>query len=95
MTGKDLKEAVVTQNNAGQYIIDFTLTSEGGKIFGDHTTANVGKILTIVLDKQVISSPSIENPITGGRGAITGAFTYESANAFGYSIALWFPAHSA
>jgi len=34
-----------------------------------------------VLDKQVISSPRIETPITGGSGVITGNFTYEAANA--------------
>ena len=81
MTGKELKEAAVTQNDVGQYIIQFMLTSEGGDVFGDYTTANVNKFLTIVLDKQVISSPRIETPITGGSGVITGNFTYEAANA--------------
>jgi preprotein translocase subunit SecD len=86
MTGKDLTGAVVTKDEAGRYIIDFTLTKEGGKIFGDHTTANVKKFLTIVLDKQVISSPQIQTAITAGSGTITGDFTYESANALAIQL---------
>ena len=80
MTGKDLTRVQVGQDQLGQYIIQFELTSEGADIFGAHTTANTGKYLTIVLDKQVISSPIINEPITGGEGSISGNFTLESAN---------------
>ncbi len=82
MTGKDLKSiGVGTSSTTGQYSINFTLTSEGSQIFADHTSKNVGKILTIVLDKRVISAPSINGPITGGQGSITGRFTADTANA--------------
>ncbi|HXD10930.1 MAG TPA: protein translocase subunit SecD [Anaerolineales bacterium] len=82
MTGKELKTVgISTASISGKYNIDFTLSSEGAKIFGDHTTANIGKVLTITLDKRVISAPSINNAITDGRGLITGSFTSESANA--------------
>ena len=40
----------------------------------------IGKYLAIVLDKTVISSPSIENAITDGNGQISGSFTSEEAN---------------
>ncbi|MBI3242746.1 MAG: protein translocase subunit SecD [Chloroflexi bacterium] len=81
MTGKELTSATVqTNQTAGQVVVAFELTPEGEQIFGQHTTANVGKILTIVLDKTVISSPSINGPITGGSGVITGNFTVETAN---------------
>ena len=86
MTGKDLKAVQVATADLGGYQISFELTAEGAKIFGDHTAANVGKILTIVLDKKVISSPSIQNAIPGGQGVITGNFTYESANAFAVQL---------
>jgi preprotein translocase subunit SecD len=36
--------------------------------------------LAIVLDKKVISCPSISNPITDGSGQITGSFTSDQAN---------------
>jgi preprotein translocase subunit SecD len=82
MTGKDLATVgVATSRTTGRFSISFTLTPEGTKIFGDHTSQNVGKILTITLDKRVISAPSINGAITSGQGEISGNFTAESANA--------------
>ncbi len=87
MTGADLKSvSVVSGQLAGSYQIAFTLSDNGTKIFGAHTAANVGKYLTIVLDKKVISSPRIESAITGGEGVITGNYTAESANAFAVQL---------
>jgi len=82
MTGKELVTiGISTASISGNYNIDFTLTTEGTKIFGDHTAANINKVLTITLDKQVISAPSINGAITSGQGQITGSFTADSANA--------------
>ncbi len=81
MTGEHLTSVGVTTDQLGQPIISFKLDSEGTQIFGDHTRANVGKILAIVLDKKVISAPSINNAITEGEGIIKGQFTVDSANA--------------
>lgn len=87
MTGADLKTVSVVQGQLpGSYQIAFTLSDEGAKVFGAHTAANVGKYLTIVLDKKVISSPRIESAITGGEGVITGNYTAESANAFAVQL---------
>jgi preprotein translocase subunit SecD len=81
MTGSALTSATVqTDPTTGEVVVGFQLTEEGGQIFGQHTTANTGKFLTIVLDKTVISSPQIQSAITGGEGTITGNFTIESAN---------------
>ena len=52
---------------------------EGGKMFGDITKSNVGKQLLIFLDGNVISSPTINEPILGGTTQIQGNFTLESA----------------
>ena len=86
MTGKDLRQVQVTQDKLGQYVIQFDLTPEGAKIFADFTAANVGKYLTIVLDKQVISSPVINSAIPDGSGIIQGNFTSESANALAVQL---------
>jgi preprotein translocase subunit SecD len=87
MTGADLESvAVASAQLGGSYLIDFQLSSEGADIFAAHTAANVGKFLTIVLDKTVISSPSIGEAIPGGQGQISGNFTYESANAFAIQL---------
>jgi hypothetical protein len=41
------------------------------------TTANVGKRFAILLKSKVISAPVVRQPIHGGRGQISGAFTVE------------------
>ena len=81
MTGIDIKNvAVAPDQGIGGYVVNFELTDTGTQIFKDHTTANVGNYLTIVLDKSVISSPRISNAIPDGQGQITGGFTSETAN---------------
>ncbi len=80
MTGKELKSATVSTNQMGKYQIAFELSAEGAKIFGDHTAANVGKYLAIVLDKKIISVPVINSAIREGSGVIEGSFTRDEAN---------------
>jgi preprotein translocase subunit SecD len=87
MTGAELESVAVSTDTLGtSYVINFVLTSDGAEIFADHTAANTKKFLTIVLDKQVISSPVINEPIPSGQGSISGSFTYESANAFAIQL---------
>lgn len=86
MTGTALDTAVASRTSTGQYVISFTLTSDGSKLFGEYTTNNVNKYLAIVLDKQVISVPVIQSPITSGNGQISGKFTLESANALAVQL---------
>ncbi len=80
MTGSALKTALVNRDQLGQYEVGFDLTDEGSRIFSDYTSAHVGDILGIVLDKRIISLPRINSPITSGSGRITGTFTYDQAN---------------
>ena len=86
MTGKDLRSVNVSANTTGQTVIDFVLSPEGATIFGEHTAANVGRILAITLDKRVISAPSINDAIPDGQGQISGSFTPESANALAVQL---------
>src|SRR4029079_4552000 len=59
--------------------VDFTLDARGTKQFGDITRDNVGRNLAIVLDRVVSSAAATREPITGGRGQITGRFGFEEA----------------
>jgi preprotein translocase subunit SecD len=61
------------------WVIDFSLNSEGKSLFGDITTRLVGQQLAIILDHVVISAPTIDEPITGGTGTISGSFTEDRA----------------
>jgi preprotein translocase subunit SecD len=79
MTGAGLQTASVTRSQAGAYEISFVLKPDSTNVFAEYTTANRGKYLAIVLDKQVISTPTINDPITSGQGVITGKFTQEEA----------------
>jgi len=80
MTGSELSDVSVTTSQTGEYQVAFKLKDQGARIFADFTRAHVGDVLAIVLDKQVISTPTIQNPITDGQGVITGNYTLETAN---------------
>jgi preprotein translocase subunit SecD len=64
LDGNHIREAVVERNNMdGKPEVTFRLDSEGGEIFYKLTSANVEKILTIVLDDRVKSRATITTSI--------------------------------
>jgi len=71
MTGRHLKDAGLSTDDLGQVVIAFELTDEGGQIFRDYTVQHVGDIVAIILDKEVVSAPVINQAITGGSGIIS------------------------
>jgi preprotein translocase subunit SecD len=70
-------------SQTGQPVVTFRFDSIGARQFAEVTKANVGHRFAIVLDKQVVTAPTIINPILGGCGQITGSFTVQSANNMG------------
>src|SRR5690606_16168534 len=64
----------------GQSVVSFSFDTRGAILFGEITSRNVGKRFAIVLDNQVITAPTIQQPITGGSGQISGSFTPQTAN---------------
>lgn len=79
LDGSMLTDAKVAFDQTNQPIINFSLNSEGSKIFGDFTGKNVGNHLAIVLDEKVYSAPVIRERIGGGSGQISGGFSIEEA----------------
>ena len=83
MTGEILSDASVTTGqsfeNAGQPIVNFTTTSQGVRLFGRVTGANVGERMAIILDDQVYSAPTIRSKISQGSGIIEGTGTIDEA----------------
>jgi len=67
-------------SRTGQPVVTFRFDSVGAREFGNTTKDNVGHRFAIVLDKQVLSAPVIQEPILGGSGQITGSFTTKTAN---------------
>ncbi len=80
MTGAELKTVNVVTTQTGEPEVSFELSDNGSGVFGTFTSANVGKVLAIVLDKKVVSVPRINQAITDGKGVISGNFTIETAN---------------
>jgi len=80
LTGKDLKISQVRFDpNTGQPVVSLNFSSEGGKKFAEITSRNVGRIVAIYLDKKIISTPVVEEPITSGEAIIKGNFTLQEA----------------
>lgn len=76
LDGKHLKKATVdfdSQTNAPFIALQFT--GEGGKIFEEITSRNIGKPLAIFLDGKPISAPTVQEAISGVQAQITGIFT--------------------
>lgn len=81
LSGNDLKQAsVVFDPNTGKPQVELQFTSEGADKFGNITERNVGKIIAIALDEQLIEAPRVNEPIFGGSAVITGDFSTEQAN---------------
>ncbi|MBO4285186.1 MAG: protein translocase subunit SecD [Alphaproteobacteria bacterium] len=77
--GENLTDAQVAFQDGGA-VVSFKFNTIGGRKFGEVTKNNVGERLAIVLDNEVISAPTIQGPILGGSGVITGNFSAEEAN---------------
>src|ERR1700756_1130482 len=74
VTGKDLRGAEPSRDQNGQPAVGFTLTAEGGRKFFAFTSAHVKDLLGVVLDNQVQSVATINEPIHD-QGIISGRFT--------------------
>ncbi|MBP2628214.1 MAG: SecD export rane protein [Firmicutes bacterium] len=79
MTGKDLKDAKAQIEQNKNNVVALEFSAEGAKLFGDLTTKNVSKHISILLDKKVLTNPVVNEPILGGKAVITGSRTIEEA----------------
>ena len=78
--GANLSDARAAQDTrTGEWVVNFTFDSVGTRRFADVTRQNVGRPFAIVLDEKVITAPVIREPITGGRGQISGSFNAQGA----------------
>ncbi len=79
MTGKNVENAGVRMDQYGRYEIQLAFDAEGAERFAEVTSANVGRLLGIVLDGRLYSAPNINGAITGGVAQITGGFSQREA----------------
>lgn len=59
--------------------VSMNMNSEGSKTWARMTKENLGRSIAIVLDGAVVSFPTVQSEISGGRSNITGNFTIEEA----------------
>ena len=71
VSGADLDDAYPTTNHLGTVVVGFELNDQGADKFFQFTSANVGRPMAIVVDKQVINVATINQAISRS-GSITG-----------------------
>ena len=78
LTGNDVKDSNVTQDEYGKPAVGLELNSSGTEAFYEATKA--GGQIAIVLDGRVISAPRASSAIPDGKAIISGNFTMEEAS---------------
>ncbi len=84
MTGRSIASAQATQDQTGQWVVDYTLTGTGSTLWDKVAAANFHLPLGIELDGEVYSAPIIQ-PTQGtftsfdGKGEISGSLTQQDA----------------
>lgn len=84
MTGRSIGSALATQNQTGQWVVDYTLTGTGSALWDKVASANFHAPVGIELDGIVYSAPIIQpnqaSPTSfQGRGEISGSLSQQDA----------------
>ena len=80
LTGKHLDRASISFNpNDNTPEVSLEFDSEGADLFADITERNVGMPVAIFLDGEPISTPNVNEKISGGRAVISGKFNIVEA----------------
>lgn len=85
--GKDIQAAGVQYANDEKtlYGVGFTLNAEGSKAFENATREFIGQSISIYLDDELISAPTVQTVISGGSGIITGSKSESSEDSYNWA----------
>jgi SecD/SecF fusion protein len=90
LSGDDIKsaEAGTIQNELGntEYVVDLILTDSGKTKFAKATKENIGKVIYIVYDKDIVSAPTVKVAITDGKAQISGQSSFDEAEQLASTI---------
>jgi protein-export membrane protein SecD len=78
--GGDLNDAQPSFDQNNRAVVTFRFNQKGAVRFGKLTADNVGKPFAIVLDGVIMSYPTINEPILGGSGQISGNFSVQETD---------------
>ena len=80
LTGKDVKDATAYLNEENQPTISLELNESGKTKFADATQKFLGQSITIFMDKDELTNPTVQAVITDGKAVITGSNSMEEAS---------------
>ncbi len=85
-TGKDLENtcrATIGADGKAEIQFEFKTSGneKGGQNFEEFTRNHTGEFLAVFLDKKLLTAPTVEGVIPGGKGVIHGSFSLEYAKA--------------
>lgn len=93
LTGRYLTQAIPHLPNTGggpgfsaSSFVELTFNEEGAELFEKITSEHVGEQLAIFLDGEPISSPVINEAISGGKAVINGNFTKEEVKELAHNL---------
>ncbi len=90
LTGDDIKgaEAGIREDDNGisDNVVALTFTDEGAEKFEAVTAANVGDIVYIIYDNEMVSAPRVKTAISGGNAEINKIGSYEEADQLATTI---------
>lgn len=87
LTGAAVAEAGVGEGYDGRPVVTIRLDGPGARVFGDVTAAMVGQVIVVTLDGEVLTAPTVHEPILGGSLQLTGNFTAAEAAAIAGALA--------
>ena len=77
--GSQIVEAYPAYDENNKPVVMFKMNDEATESFAKATTENIGKTISIQLDGENISTPTVQSAITEGSGMISGSSTIEEA----------------
>ncbi|MBE6052459.1 MAG: protein translocase subunit SecF [Clostridium sartagoforme] len=79
LTGKDVKDATAILDETSRPVVSLELNEEGQQKFAEVTANNIGKTISIYMDDEEVSSPTVQNTISDGKAVINGMSSMDEA----------------
>lgn len=79
LTGKDVKEATAVLDSTSSPVVSLEFNDDGKEKFAEVTANNIGKVISIYMDDELVSSPVVQSAITDGKAVINGMSSMDEA----------------
>ncbi|MEO2507199.1 protein translocase subunit SecD [Clostridium paraputrificum] len=79
LTGQDVSKAIATSDENGLPQVALELNEDGTKKFADATKEYLGQSISVNMDDEVLTNPTVNSVITNGSAVITGSKSADDA----------------